>query len=136
MPATVSPAVLLLLSLRYCSGLDPNPHNGGLGIQARKTWSQGGSIRRPSSASDRGYGPHSAAAGMRNTTMFHFKFRLYKLLEVQKLACRSSVGCADWGHRIVAIAKFVSSISNLALRGKEGMAVKVRRLGPGKTVQI
>ena len=64
------------------------------------------------------------------------KFRLYTLVELQKLACRSSVGCTDWGHRIVGIAQSVSSISNLALRGKERMAEMVRRLGPGKTVQI
>ena len=137
MPATVILAVLLLLSQCCRSGLDPNPHNGGLGILARKTWCQGGSIRRPSSAYDRGHRPRSAAAGMRQTTMFQVHYSdCINGKKVQKLACRSCCRLYLLGHRNSGDGKVcVIHIQFLAER-KGGDGKKVRRLGPGKTVQI
>ena len=66
----------------------------------------GGSIGRPLPMSN---SSHSAAAVVKGTTMFRVQCRLYKLLGVQKLACRTSYTLAEALHSCtckVCVIKF------------------------------
>ena len=77
----------------------------GVGYTGQTDLDHGGSMGRPLPLSS---SSHSAAAVVKDTTMFRVQCRQYELLGVQKLACRTSYTLAEASHSCT-IAKSVSS---------------------------
>ena len=108
------------------------PTNPPARFAFRRKISKAKSIKRPSSASNRGHRPRSAATGIRSATKFQVHCAdCMKITNPQRFTCRIMSEDVKAGtSKSVAIAQSVSPISKCILLDiKTGEASKVRRAG-------